>query len=124
MAKITIASLKKEIEQLNISLSEKNQIIGKISDKLDVRSYATVTEIIAAIAELQGAAEVYKKMRDNYEGIESRLVADLKEENSKLWYFMRIALKDDSAQKTVFKPGDQRRPDMLGEIIRPFRERI
>jgi hypothetical protein len=73
---------------------------------------------------LKGTSKVYKEMRSDYEGAESKLVADLKEENSKLWYFMRIALKDDSAQKTVFKPGDQRRPDMFGEIIRPFRERI
>lgn len=122
MKKITIATLQKDIEQLNKNLSDKNQIINDICDKLDISCYSTKSEILSSISEFKGAAGVYRQIIKEREGTISRIVEELREENSKLWYFMRIALKDESAQKTAFKPGDRKRIDEpFDNIIRPFR---
>lgn len=56
----------------------------------------------------------------DYEGTINKVNETLREENSKLWYMLRVFAKDKSTEKIVFRPGDQNHPDML-DIKRPFR---
>lgn len=116
-----IAELTKKNKDLENQLLAANNLIDynlslikKIKVSLNLYEHDEDTEIFEIIGELKtkhGAAVAALK---DTEGRRDRLVSDTQVENNRLWYLVRVAMKDPTIEQDSVKPGDEIIADGVG----------
>jgi len=124
MQKKTIVGLEADNKQLRELVDELKNDLSSIAKLLfEGSEYYNkgARDCLFAIGKLRGAAKSYHELEKQFEGREFQIASTLREENSKLWYMLRVAMGDKSTEQIKFKPGDIKNLDSLDQIKRPFR---
>lgn len=116
----TIYSLRAEIKRLKLMIidehsnySDKLNEIGKIKNALFESTYdKKIDDCLIKIGELQGAKDEIREYISRMEGAANPIINQKIEESSKLWYLVRVALKDPTIDEMVVKPGEERNVDV------------
>ena len=113
MGKKTIKSVENEMLVFIEENSRLQKEMNRIKGLFDLYSYSTTDELIMAVGRLR---EEIKRNKDYIRENEGRLDEtneNLRKENYRLWYLVRVSLKDPSIFDEVIKPGDNNNQDGL-----------
>lgn len=102
-----VKSLESEVLKNNETIASDIELFEKIKLSLNLSRYDHHEEIFERLGELKTKKDASVAALKDLECSIDRTIESLRKENSRLWYMVRVSVKDPTIENDVIKPGEE-----------------